>query len=116
MLVKVLPSFTSGETTPKTQNHELATLTIKFEREDGFIDPILLKTALSGESWEAAQETEKKIRALNPEPGTWTFGKAFTNLKIEPEKEVKIIKAKLDDGKLVPEIIQIAGKTPQTYS
>ena len=115
ILPQTLTDFASGKLQPRVQDENNATYTAKFQREDGFIDPILLKVAMSGESWEAAQEIERKIRALNPEPGTWTLGKAFIDLKIEPEKEVKIIRTRLDDGKLLPEIIQISGKTPQKY-
>lgn len=115
LLPRTLTDFASGKLQSQAQDESKATFTTKFAREDGFLDPILLQTAISGESWEAAQEIERKVRALNPEPGTWTLGKAIPNLKIEPEQEVKILRAKLDDGKLIPEIIQIAGKTPQKY-
>lgn len=62
LLIETLPKWIDGKVKPKEQNHEEATYTKKFSWSDGKID------------WqESAIEIDRQIRALNPEPGTWTL-------------------------------------------
>ncbi|MBI2064606.1 MAG: methionyl-tRNA formyltransferase [Candidatus Yanofskybacteria bacterium] len=62
LLIDTLPKYISGEIKPQEQNHSQATLTKMITREDGHID------------WNRpAEEIYNQIRALNPEPGTWTL-------------------------------------------
>lgn len=90
LLVEILPRYISGELKPQEQDHSKATFTKMFSREDGKIN------------WqEPAEKIYNRIRALNPEPGTWTMWKG---------KVVNIKKAKLADGKLAIEILQLEGK------
>jgi methionyl-tRNA formyltransferase len=95
LLVKTLPKFANGEINPLPQNDSEATFTRKFKTEDGFVDlekdnPI---------------EIERKVRALNPEPGVFT---------IKDNKRMKILEAELDDNnKLILKKIQFEGKKPQ---
>src|SRR3989344_7375138 len=64
LLVKTLPGYINGELKPKEQDHSQATFTKMFTREDGRIN------------WDdPAQKIYNRIRALNPEPGTWTTWK-----------------------------------------
>ena len=64
LLVQILPKYLNGELKPKEQDHSQATFTKMFTREDGRIN------------WNSpAQEIYNRIRALNPEPGTWTTWK-----------------------------------------
>jgi len=63
LLVATLPKFLKGEITPLTQDESQVTYTKKFTTEDGYVDlekdnPVMI---------------ERKIRALNPEPGVWTL-------------------------------------------
>ncbi len=61
LLIEILPKYINGEIEPKEQDHSQATFTKMFKREDGKIN------------WhDPAQEIYNRIRALNPEPGTWT--------------------------------------------
>lgn len=61
MLAETLPKWLAGNITPYEQNHELATFTKLFTKEDGHID------------WtKPALETDRMVRALNPWPSTWT--------------------------------------------
>lgn len=61
LLIKTLPKYTNGDIKPTKQNHEQATFTKMLSRENGRID------------WhQSAEKTYNQIRALNPEPGTWT--------------------------------------------
>ncbi len=119
MLIETLPKFVKGkEQSPAyrlpagqagqaglLQDESQATHTKKFTREDAFVLPEDLAVATSGKSLKKAIEIDKKIRALNPEPGVWT---------IQNNKRVKLLKARLIDPKLELTRIQQAGKTPST--
>jgi methionyl-tRNA formyltransferase len=62
MLVETLPKWLAGEITPRYQEHEKATFTKLFTKEDGRIE------------WQKpAIEIDRMVRALNPWPGTWTM-------------------------------------------
>ena len=71
LLVETLPKYVSGEIKPKPQDHSEATSTKMFSREDGKIN------------WnEPAEKIYNQIRALNPEPGTWSnWQKRILNIK-----------------------------------
>ncbi|KKS13733.1 MAG: Methionyl-tRNA formyltransferase [Candidatus Yanofskybacteria bacterium GW2011_GWA1_41_6] len=89
LLVKTLPGYINGEIKPTEQNHSQATFTKMFQREGGKIN------------WnEPAEKTYNQIRALNPEPGTWTTWK---------ERIINIKKAEFLDGKIHIQIIQMEG-------
>lgn len=94
LLVKTLPDFMAKKIKTQSQNDEEATFTKKFTTEDGFVDlekddPIII---------------ERKVRALNPEPGIWT---------IKDGRRMKILEAELKDGKLLLKKIQFEGGTPR---
>lgn len=101
LLAEILPAFISGNIKPVSQDHEKATFTKKIGTEDAFIDPETLKMAET-EGGEPAKKADRMIRALNPEPGTWTLK--------ENGKRMKILEAELDDGKLKLKRVQIEGK------
>ena len=64
LLIETLPKYLSGKVNLKEQNHDQATFTKMFKREDGRIN------------WsKPAQQIYNQICALNPEPGTWTTWK-----------------------------------------
>jgi len=85
------------------QDESQVTYTKKFSTEDAYLEPLNLEKAQQ-EGGEIAIQIDRKIRALNPEPGTWT---------IKNGKRVKILEAKLINGKLKITKIQIEGKKPQ---
>ena len=86
LVLETLPKWFAGEIKPIEQNHEQATFTKLLAREDGKID------------WaQPAVEIERKIRAFNPEPGTWT--------KLQ-DKTIKI----LEVGILSDHKIELPGK------
>jgi len=98
LLVELLPKFSKGDVESASQNESQATFTKKFTTEDARVDlekdePIII---------------ERKIRALNPEPGVWTLQKIQGNLK-----RVKLLKAELSEGKLKLKTIQIEGERPK---
>ena len=53
---------------------------------------------------EKAITIDRKIRALNPEPGVYTIQKG---------ERRKLLEAEVHNGSLILKTIQIAGKTPQ---
>jgi methionyl-tRNA formyltransferase len=61
LIVETLPKWLAGALPPTPQEHSRATYCKKFTREDAKID------------WtQSAEEIDRLVRALNPEPGTWT--------------------------------------------
>ena len=95
LLIETLPKYISGEIKPKPQDHSQATFTKMFTREDGRIN------------WnEPAEKTYNQIRALNPEPGTWTTWR---------DKIINIKKAELHDGQLQIQMIQMEGKKEMPF-
>ncbi len=102
LLVEILPDFSEGKLIPQKQNHSLATMSKKFRTEDAYIEPDDLEQARGGDLLKA-KEILQKIRAFNQEPGAFTF--------IEG-KRTKLLRARIDDGKLFLEKIQKEGKDP----
>ncbi|MDP2641400.1 MAG: methionyl-tRNA formyltransferase [Candidatus Yanofskybacteria bacterium] len=93
LLARTLPRFLAGEIPPIPQNHEEATYTKHITREDGKIDWAL-----------PAFSIERKIRAFDPWPGTFTFAHG---------KRVKILEASAQDQEKdsVPGKTLILGKS-----
>lgn len=103
LLIETIPKFLAGKIKPVPQDESMATYTKKFTVEDAFIEPKLLEKARS-ESGAAAIEIYHKIRALNPEPGTWTT---------QNGKRIKLLEAWLENGKLKLTKIQVEGEKPK---
>ncbi len=80
LLTATLPKFATGSIDPRTQDETEATFTKKFKTEDGLVD--LAK--------EDDATIDRKIRALNPEPGVYVVIKG---------KRIKM----LDRGTVQPE-------------
>lgn len=101
LFVKIINDYLNNKIKPRIQNENEATYTKKFTTEDGKID-------LNKES---PLDIVKKIRALNPDPGT------FTNLETNKKTiRLKILEADLDKGgSLNITKVQPEGKNPMTY-
>ncbi len=102
LLIKTLPKYLSGEIKPAAQDEAFATYTKKFSTDDAFVDEADLERA-QREGGDIAVTIDRKIRALNPEPGTWTLRNG---------KRVKLLSAEMAAGKLRLERIQVEGKKP----
>lgn len=94
LFIKIIPDYLLGKIKPQIQNEEYATYTKKLKTEDAFVDlekddPISI---------------ERKVRALNPEPGAWMM---------QNNKRVKILKAEIVEGKLKLTKIQAEGGKPK---
>lgn len=99
LLVEILPKYLKNEITPLTQDESQATYTKKFVTQDGYVDLEKDKPEI----------IEKKVRALNPEPGVWTLRQA----QGRPQR-MKILEAELmPENKLRLKKIQFEGKKPQ---
>ncbi len=115
LLVEILPKWLNGELKSQPQDHSQAIYTKIINREDGKID------------WtQSAADIRNKIRALNPEPGTWTNfdslvfkiykAKLYNVDEISPHqpgtvylsKDQFLIKA--GKGWIAPEEVQLEGK------
>ncbi len=114
LLIETLPSIEEKIKNAKPQDESLATYTKKFsarggsaeggKTEDGYVASKDLEAAQSV-GGKVAIEIDRKIRALNPEPGTWT---------LQNEKRMKILGAGLTpEGKLKLKKIQFESKKPQ---
>lgn len=88
LLLDVLPKYISGEIQPKEQEHSKATFTKMLNREDGRIN------------WnKTAEEIYNQIRALNPEPGTWTAWKNKSlNIKTAQSECLEIPQTHIEAG------------------
>ncbi len=103
LLIETLPKFINGEITPIAQDESQATYTKKFSTENAYIKPQDLEKAQQ-DGGQVALEIDRKIRALNPEPGVWT---------IQNGKRMKILEAILTpEGKSKLKRIQFEGKIP----
>ncbi len=113
LLAKTLPRYLAGEIVPKEQDHAAATFTKMLKWEDGKID------------WDRPTERIfNQIRALNPEPGTWTTWKGKTLRVIKAHALSGSLKAgeaaKTDNSiavgtatiPLALDLIQLEGKSP----
>ena len=110
LLIEILPNIEEKIKNAVSQNENQAVYTKKIAIEDAFIESQDLEKAQNGSagSSQVAAEIDRKIRALNPEPGVWTF----MDIKSE-KKRVKLLGAELVDGKLKLTKIQVEGKKPQ---
>lgn len=112
LVAKTIPGLLDKTIIPQEQDHTKATFTKKFTMEDAFIDVHDLERAHS-EGGEVARVIERKIRALNPEPGTWTMASTICNLHLGREKRVKLLEADVSmEDTLIIKKIHIEGKKP----
>jgi methionyl-tRNA formyltransferase len=71
LLLDVMPRWLKGQIASQAQDESLATLTRKFEKEDGEIDWSL-----------SAKELSLRVRAFTPWPGTYTRWQGKQQVKI----------------------------------
>ncbi len=98
---ETLPKWLDGKITPEPQDESLATHTKKFKTEDAEVD---LEKDNPKDVW-------LKIRALNPEPGTFTILK----LKNGKNLRLKLLEADYQDGRLELKKVQPEGKKLMDY-
>jgi methionyl-tRNA formyltransferase len=102
LLIDTLPKYLGGEIKPQEQDDSNATFTKLLTRPDGRID------------WhKTAEDIFNQIRALNPEPGTWTTWQDKT-MNIS-EAEILDKKAGEEPGTIVNVDNKIAVATSKCY-
>jgi len=104
-LTKLIPDYIDKKIKPKTQNHSKATFTKLMTKQDAFIPPKSLKSAIKGNPKKAI-EIERFIRAMHPWPIAWT--------KVN-NKRLKIISAHIESKKLILDKVQLEGKNIVTW-
>ncbi|OGC56002.1 methionyl-tRNA formyltransferase [candidate division WWE3 bacterium RIFCSPHIGHO2_01_FULL_48_15] len=111
LLVKTIPRYLAGKTTPKAQDDAQATYTKLITKDDGKVN------------WTQNNiEIERMIRAYAPWPGVWTTvfemadqlervvkNPAHANLKL------KILSAAVEDGALSIKTVQVEGRKPISF-
>lgn len=106
-LIQILPEWIAGRITPIPQNDNKSTYCKLLTRHDGKID------------WsKTAEEIYNQIRALNPEPGTWTTwnGKSLNIKKAEQWCPLQILQwAPLYPGVVIKVDNEIAITTKKCY-
>ena len=80
--------------------------TKKFKTEHGFVEPNDLAAAERGDANKAAY-LDRKIRALNPEPGVWTM---------RDGKRLKLLEAKIANGALKLTVTQREGEKAKSLA
>jgi len=94
-LLEAIPSYLDGKLKPRPQPQEGVTYAGKLEKQEGFLD------------WNLpAEHLERKIRALNPWPGTW-FTVGEDRIKVL-EAEVVPLKTRETPGKILDDQLTIA--------
>ncbi len=103
LIIKTVPDWISGGIKALPQDHTKATFTKKIQKEEGFIES---KYLLDGNiAAEKINQIERMVRALNPDPGVFTF------FEVGGKKiRVKITRAKIENQKLVLEKVIPEGK------
>ncbi len=97
ILIKTIPNFINKKNIPTKQDHSQATFTKKFETIDGLVDLIKDDPVV----------IDRKVRALNPDPGVYTFmdinGKSIRS---------KLLETSIENGQLKLLKVQLDGKKP----
>ncbi|MGA3292267.1 MAG: methionyl-tRNA formyltransferase [Candidatus Microgenomates bacterium] len=100
VLTELIGPYIQSKIKPKIQDESLATYTKIITKEDGFID-------LNKKS---TDEADRFIRAMQPWPCAWT------RIRVSEEnKRLKILKAHLEENKLILDEVQLEGKLPTTW-
>ncbi len=104
ILVEMLTPYIQGKINLKDQDESAATFTKLMKKEDGFID--LQKSD--------PHQAERFIRAMQPWPGAWTLLR-LSATEGQAQKRLKLLKAHLEEEKLVLDEVQLEGKMPVSW-
>lgn len=100
LLAQILPEYIAGHVEPVTQNHDVATYTEKFTKEDGELD-------LKGDAY----QNLLRICALEGWPGTYAFFQ-----RGDKKIRVSILSAHMEGKTLVIDSVVPEGKNEMKYS
>jgi methionyl-tRNA formyltransferase len=121
----LIEAYVAGKISPKKQDEEKVTLTRQIKKEDAYIIPSVLNSALKGKTlrkkWSinfikeyavsfSPDSINLFIRAMNPWPVAWS------KIKIKnQELRIKIHKAHIEDSRLVFDEVQLEGKSTVSW-
>jgi len=121
----LIEAYTAGKISLKKQDEEKATFTRQIKKEDAYIEPSVINAVLKGKTlrkkWSinfikdftinySTDSINLFIRAMNPWPVAWS------NIKIKNQQlRVKILKAHIEGSQLVPDEVQLEGKSPVSW-
>ncbi len=108
LIIEILPDWISGKIEVKPQLHGDATFTKKIQKEDGFIESRYLLEETTDEK--KANQIERMVRAMNPDPGVFTFFELGSK-KIR----VKITRVRIENDKLIIEKVIPEGKKEMNW-
>jgi len=95
LLIETIPRWIKGKIKPRLQDESEATYTKILTWENGRID------------WKKPIDyIERQVRALNPEPGTYTLYKG---------KILKILETEIQNNKLIIKKVHLAGKKSMSF-
>ncbi|TSC85664.1 MAG: methionyl-tRNA formyltransferase [Parcubacteria group bacterium Gr01-1014_8] len=101
LLAEILPHWVSGDVESHEQNHDVATISTLFKKEDGLLDLV------NGDPY----TNLLKIRAFDGWPGTYTFFE-----KDGEKMRVKILDAHMENKKIVIDTVKPEGKREMKYA
>lgn len=104
VLAELVTPYLKGKIKPRVQDDSKATFTKILKREDGSINLVNPDVVVA----------ERFIRAMSPWPGAWTLIR--TSSKEGETKRLKILKAHVENEKLVLDEVQLEGKDPVTWN
>lgn len=103
LLSEIIPEWIENKISPVLQEHSKTTYCKKIEKQDGFISPEIILGI--NDNTEDHLLAERKVRALNPDPGTFTLLNVHNK-----EMRIKILRSKITDNKFIPERVIPEGK------
>lgn len=127
----IIDDYITGKLIPQKQDPSEATFTRMFNRNDGFVPFEMITDAISGNNKKIRDYKDKflsltfieslshcnivtfvdrAVRTLSPWPGVWT--------EIEMKqfkKRLKILKAHIENERLILDLVQLEGKKPVTW-
>lgn len=104
ILPQILKDYINNKIKPLKQDESKVVYAFKKDLGDGKIN------------WQKTPvELERYIRALNPNPGTWTEVNVGADLMSAQKKRLKILKAHLEKGELHIDEVQLEGKNPISW-
>jgi len=128
VLIDLLAPYLKGKIHPQVQDEKEATFTCEIKKEDGFISPEIVSSALKGASSNknlkvnfikdcslatSGHSLSRFIHALTPWPGAWT---SVSLTKGQAPKRLKIIKAHVEGAdQLVLDEVQLEGKNQVSW-
>lgn len=131
VLEELLVPFEKGKIKPKIQNEDIASYTKLIKKADAEIPGEFFKNAIAGKEtkkpWSIAfiknyeilpnpESIQRFISAMNPWPIAFCMVSLGKNWDTKSNLRLKIHKSKLVEGVLIPEIVQLEGKNPVSWS